>query len=282
MADFSEAQERLLKYGIAGFLDIAPNEIQIIKKEEGSVKVTMKLPASAAESLIKAHQDESAALKESLRPLSPQLIELSKSSEVGGESLPERVDGQRSAEEIKLSIEQAIENFRKGVDREEAFEAIYIAYSPPLVEFFKPRVLSDDLARELVQDTFLRVYRNLTKYSGKGDFQTWMLSIARRVYSASVRQDRRARKATGVMEESSADLSKKGERLREALAELPHEMRSAVMFRIDNELTMREIATALQIPSSTVATRFAAIKDKLKAMLGEHTLPNISRLTKEG
>ena len=62
-----------------------------------------------------------------------------------------------------------------------AFTELYERHGPALLSFLAR--LSDDraLAEDLLQETFLRVFRARATYEGEGQFRAWLFTIARRL-----------------------------------------------------------------------------------------------------
>ena len=64
--DYDSKTQRLLKYGLASFLETSPESIILSRADKGSVKVTVELPASSAEKLLEAFNDNRNELVKSL------------------------------------------------------------------------------------------------------------------------------------------------------------------------------------------------------------------------
>lgn len=64
IASFDETQSRLLKYALAEFLGISPEEVRIKFIDEGSVKLTVELPTRSAERLLDAYKAKDPLLQE--------------------------------------------------------------------------------------------------------------------------------------------------------------------------------------------------------------------------
>jgi RNA polymerase sigma-70 factor (ECF subfamily) len=63
---------------------------------------------------------------------------------------------------------------------ENAFSKIYSMYSDALHGIIYSIVLDEDIAQEVLQDVFIKIWNNAATYSlGKGRFFTWILNIAR-------------------------------------------------------------------------------------------------------
>ncbi len=78
-----------------------------------------------------------------------------------------------------------------------------------LVEKYQNRALSaaysviknQDLAEDIVQESFIKAYKNLSSFRGDASFSTWLLRI---VVNESIRQIRRKKLETAYVHESSS------------------------------------------------------------------------------
>jgi CHAT domain-containing protein/Flp pilus assembly protein TadD len=66
---FDEMFQKLLWSGLAGFLEISPSSVRITSIEQGSVKITIELPARSAERLLDAYKRNDSELSKYLAPL---------------------------------------------------------------------------------------------------------------------------------------------------------------------------------------------------------------------
>ena len=126
-----------------------------------------------------------------------------------------------------------------------------------------------DLAEDLTQDIFLRVFRSLGTFDRRANFQTWLTSVSRNLcidHYRSVRKERAAIDpgvdasevpAVAPGEGAIAVLEQRDRvaLLRRALAELPETLRTAVVMRDIQELSYQEIAERLGLPEGTVKSR---------------------------
>jgi RNA polymerase sigma-70 factor, ECF subfamily len=126
-----------------------------------------------------------------------------------------------------------------------------------------------DEAEDLTQDIFLKIFKSLDTFDRRANFQTWLISVSRNLcidHYRSVRKEREtidrdvdAGDLTPISHEISpyAALEQRDRvsLLREALAELPDTLRTAVLLRDIRELSYQEIADALHLPEGTVKSR---------------------------
>ena len=126
-----------------------------------------------------------------------------------------------------------------------------------------------DLAEDLTQDVFLKLFKSLDTFDRRANFQTWLISVSRNLcidHYRSVRKEREtvnrdidpAELAPVSTDKSAYALLETRDRvqmLREALDKLPTTLRTAVMLRDIQELSYQEIATKLKLPEGTVKSR---------------------------
>jgi RNA polymerase sigma-70 factor (ECF subfamily) len=131
----------------------------------------------------------------------------------------------------------------------------------------------------------LRVYRNLSSFSGEAHLSTWVFQVSANV-SRNVLRTRSARKREAAevsLEEGArreADPADEGEDplrellagerakiLAEALQDLPPQMRRTVELRVHRDLKYREIAELMRISIETVKAHLFQARQILKSKL---------------
>jgi RNA polymerase sigma-70 factor (ECF subfamily) len=152
-----------------------------------------------------------------------------------------------------------------------ALEALYGRYGRPCYSLAR-RILSDEqLAQDVVQEVFLTVWRDASRFDGsRGGFSTWLLSMTHHKAVDSVRREenqRKRRSSAEALEPREGDgptvddevwTVLRGERVRDALAELPEAQREALVLAYFGGYTQREIAGLTSTPLGTVKTRMLA------------------------
>lgn len=159
--------------------------------------------------------------------------------------------------------------------RPEALEDLYRRYAVRLSGYFWRAGCSAGEIDELVQDTFVRLWRGRGSWRGRGRLSTYLLGIARSVRLEAF--GRRAGAAAGrelpedLASSRSPHAELEGRELREklagAVAALPEPLREVFALAHGGELKYREIAGLLGIPVGTVKSRMAAAEEKLRASL---------------
>ena len=89
------------------------------------------------------------------------------------------------------SAQDLIARVRSG--ETEAFQLIFDRYSRPVISFVYDMTNDRELSEELMQETFVRAYRNLGTLRGDAKLSTWLFGIAKNV----ARENLRSRQLTG-------------------------------------------------------------------------------------
>jgi RNA polymerase sigma-70 factor, ECF subfamily len=134
------------------------------------------------------------------------------------------------------------------------------------------RVLgSEDEARDLSQEAFLKAYRGLGSFKREARFSSWLYQIALNLCRDRLRRRRgRTMVSLDELDEGGAQLSASASppsaldlvetrdlqrTVAAAVAELPEEQREVIVLKEYQGLTFLEIAGILDVPISTVKTR---------------------------
>lgn len=166
-----------------------------------------------------------------------------------------------------------------GILAEEQSYKIFHQHYRRVEGFFLGKGFSKEESGELVQETFLRVFKNLESFRRESSFDTWLFEVAVRVYQNNLRS-RSAIKRDAVQvsldeeapDEQSGPLDDllSGERrrvLQEALADLPPQMRRCVELRVYQDLKYKEIAEVMMISIETVKAHLFQARQLLKTKL---------------
>jgi RNA polymerase sigma factor (sigma-70 family) len=131
-----------------------------------------------------------------------------------------------------------------------------------------------DLAREVVQDAWVQITRGLARLDDAAAFPAWAFRIVTRRAAKSIRQRQKTRRIAdavgampndppGIEPERSADAAT----VAAALKALPAEQRAAMALFYVEDLSVAEIAVALQVPVGTVKTRLMHGRQKIRDAL---------------
>lgn len=157
-----------------------------------------------------------------------------------------------------------------------------------IVARFKRRVFNiafkftgrHDVAEDLTQEIFLKVFRGLERFKRDADFTTWLSSVARNYcidHYRSVRREREVMTPDNAAVDVASDhgvsplrkLEDEDRRalLRAGLDQLPPKLREAVVLRDLQEMTYQEMAERLSLPEGTVKSRINRGREELARLL---------------
>jgi RNA polymerase sigma-70 factor (ECF subfamily) len=77
-----------------------------------------------------------------------------------------------------------------GAGSQGSFDELALRYRRRLFVYFRPRLGSDQDAEDMVQDTFLKLYRNIGSFDPAYRFSTWLYTAANRLAISSYRKKR--------------------------------------------------------------------------------------------
>lgn len=189
-------------------------------------------------------------------------------------------------------IEPIIQRLRDGTGREESFRTLFDRFYWPLFRFFEHRGFSTEECQDLIQETFIRVYRGIEAFRGESRWEHWLFRIAANTAIKALRHRAAAKRAgheVPLEKEDEGDLqamatggsaSGTAEPLRQLLGKerkdlliaaiegLPAQMRRCVRLRVLQDLDYHEISEILQLAPSTVKVQLFKARKRLQMELG--------------
>jgi RNA polymerase sigma-70 factor (ECF subfamily) len=160
-----------------------------------------------------------------------------------------------------------------------AAERLYDLYSSRIYGLGLVMLGNEAAAEDLVQDTFVKVWRNADRYDpARGSLDTWILLMARNLAIDSLRRrvldarmvDRvkpRDESDPSAGPESMAETADLAERARRAMAGLSDGQRAALELAYFGGKTSAEVAELEGIPLGTAKTRIRTALLKLRESL---------------
>ncbi len=172
-------------------------------------------------------------------------------------------------------------------DDTDAFDALFVRHRRAVFSYTFRMVGDAATAEDLTQECFLRLWRARARYVPTAAFRTWLFTIARRLALDELKRPQPA------VVSLAPDLAEAGEptartepaadpavssppeivmarelarQMEAALAELPDELREAVVLRDVEGMSYDEIAQVLACPLGTVKSRLNAARRRLRAV----------------
>jgi len=134
---------------------------------------------------------------------------------------------------------------------------------------------SPERAEEAAQETFLRLLRGLPSYRGDLPFRPWLyriaLNTARSIGTREAERGNRERRAALGRPEEDRSMNPADQVLRKEVSalveDLPDNQRQAVILHYFQGLSHSEVASALEVPAGTVASRIHLALESLRGRL---------------
>ncbi len=194
--------------------------------------------------------------------------------------LPREVFLAMSSEDLKkqsnLSDQQLL---MKEVARgsHSAMEKIIVKWKDSLFRFFDRSINNKADAEDLTQRVFIRVYQSAPRYQPRAKFSSYLFTIARNLLIDEIKK--RNRQKTSIYSDELAQdrIEGSGEELNEwteildfAMKEIPENYSTALLLRVQRELSYREIADIMKVSESRIKTWIHRARNHLKHTLKSH------------
>lgn len=167
----------------------------------------------------------------------------------------------------------------------ESFAALVDRYMPMVYKFTYRYAGDPDMTNDIVQDVFIKVWKNIKKFDPERNFKTWLLTIAKNTALDSVKKKKAL--LFSRIEEGETDLDaflapympyadlpdqlleKKHTKdsLEQVMKELSPAHRSVLSLRYMEHLKFREIADVLQEPIDTIKSKHRRALIQLRKLL---------------
>jgi RNA polymerase sigma-70 factor (ECF subfamily) len=163
-----------------------------------------------------------------------------------------------------------------------AFDLLVLRWDRKIQGAIYRLIGSEEEARDLCQEAFLKAYRGLGAFKGEARFSSWLYQIALNLCRDRMRR-RRGRTMVSLdaleadgqapvlrQEANALDLVEARdlqERVKAAVLGLAEEQREVIVLKEYEGLTFQQIADVLDLPVSTVKTRLYRGLDRLRERL---------------
>ena len=170
-----------------------------------------------------------------------------------------------------------------------AFEELMLRYQNRMVSLLTHLVGRRDMAEDLAQDVFLRVYRARKRYVPGSKFSTWLYTIAHNVASNALRSlsrrkevhlaparsgemsgdplDAAAVAASGLMPARQLDKAELRDVVKLAVAALSERQRMAVLLNKFEHLSYDELGEVMQLSGPAVKSLLSRARSNLREVL---------------
>jgi len=177
-------------------------------------------------------------------------------------------------------IHSLVDAFKSGSER--AFNELFLAFQRPIYYLAFRMVQNHNDADEIVQKTFMQVYKNIKYFRGESSFKTWLYRIAinqckdhlksREHRTIKISMETPVMKKLKNADESPVQKILKNEQTKmliRTIERLSQQQKTAVMLRIFEDMAFKDIANVLECKESTAKVHFHQAIIKMKALVEE-------------
>ena len=212
----------------------------------------------------------------------------------------------RAFQQRRQRVERWIDLWQKNIERETSFRNLFDEFYPVLSSFFIRRNCGSETIEDLIQETFLRVYRGLPAFQGTAPFEHWLFEISANVLRQHLRRKGTSKRSGEEIsvdgrqqdggagwdrffaEENSGESTLRAmlgrerlHRVQQEMLKLPPKMRRCAVLRWEQEYSIRDIAALLQVSPQTVKVQLFKARQRLNASLEARSPRDVSKPERE-
>ena len=156
------------------------------------------------------------------------------------------------------------------------FELLYDRYAKIVYNKCFGFSKNTDEAKDLTQDVFLHLYLKLRTFKGNSKFSTWLYALTYNYCTNYVNRDKGRKIDQKMVQNSELEYDRvslvvndesiyqmKSDRLKRALEQLSAEDRSILLLKYQDDVSIKELVTILDISESAVKMRLKRAKMKV-------------------
>ncbi len=158
-----------------------------------------------------------------------------------------------------------------------AFERLVFLYEKPIFRYVLRFVSHKENAEDLVQETFIKIFRSLKSFDPEYKFKTWLFTVATNTVYDWLRKAKN-NKELFIIDDPDSYFETIDERsaykniedkdfFDNAISDLKPVYKSAILLFYRDQLTYEEIAEVLKVPINTVKTYMYRAKKVLSEKL---------------
>lgn len=145
------------------------------------------------------------------------------------------------------------------------FEEIYGTYSPKVYRLCMGYVNDHDAAKDLVQEIFITVWQNLSRFRNESSVSTWVFRIATNTCLRQIEKEKRMPKTALPVQMEEPKEARKDEQidfLYKCISELPETEKIIISLELE-DVPQAEIASIVGLSEGNVRVKLHRIKEKL-------------------
>ncbi len=176
-------------------------------------------------------------------------------------------------------VSKLVERTKRGDAK--AYASLVRRYQTPVYNLMLRMTRCSETALDLAQDTFVRAYERIEFCDAERDFFPWLYTLGMNVARDHLRRRKRQAGKLQSLDETADDSralidmddqyaqASDRDSVNQALAQLPDDMREALVMRFREEFSYQEIADALHIGLSNAKMKVHRALDLLRKVMAK-------------
>ena len=181
---------------------------------------------------------------------------------------------------MKVKDEDIIRLMQSPENQEKGLRMMMDVYQSRLYWHIRRLVNDEDAAKDVLQETFIKVYQNFSQFKKDSQLYTWLYRIASNEalqYLNKVKKMQKTEQDADVyLENQKAETSGRNVDeieglLQDAIQKLPEKQRMVFALRYYDDLPYEEISKILDMSVSTLKTNYHYAKSKIEQYILDHS-----------
>jgi len=182
---------------------------------------------------------------------------------------------------LNISDKEILNLLQNDINVEQAFRWLVLKYQERLYGHIRRMVNEHQDANDVIQNTFIKVFKNIKKFEGNAQLYTWLYRIA--TNEAITFLNKKKRKATTSIDDgdlkianrlsadSYFDEKKAQDKLQQAVELLPKKQKLVFKMRYFEEMSYREISDILETSVGGLKASYHHAVKKIECFLNEQS-----------
>jgi len=180
---------------------------------------------------------------------------------------------------VETDDEVILEMLKDPGQKDKGFILLMDKYKEPIYWHIRRLVVSHEDAEDILQETFINVYRYANSFRGDSKIFTWLYRISTNECTKHLTKSRNILKRSRSIslelsnEQSGNDLESSNAilfKFQQAIQQLPRKQKIVFNLRYYDELSYEEIAKITNSYVNTLKTNYHLAKEKIKKYLIDH------------
>ena len=170
-----------------------------------------------------------------------------------------------------------VNQLQSATTREAAFRTLMTTYKERLYWHIRKIVLSHDDADDVLQNTFIKIYRSIDKFKGNSKLYSWMYRIATNEAITHINKNVKRAQLTSeeyqqqLVDNLQADVYFEGNeiqlKLQKAIATLPQKQQLVFNMKYFDEMKYKDMSEVLETSEGALKTSYHLAVKKIEAFL---------------